>query len=190
MNTIILKQRRPHKPVQFIAGFFRDFQAERRTDPIMTGMAQGIEEVQDAKDIAAYFAGRAIGGPKLWPAVSPKKTWSGALGGGLDLFASSCSCRLTALRRLHRARRFGRAVVLLHADVTPPRALLPRRARSLGRKRVISSPSRVIVPLLTDCWPASASRRLVLPTPLRPRTQVTLPGCAESETARKAWAAP
>lgn len=34
-------------------------------------------------DIAAYFAGRAIGGPKLWPAVSPKKTWSGAIGGTL-----------------------------------------------------------------------------------------------------------
>lgn len=32
-------------------------------------------------DIAAYFAGRAIGGPKLWPAISPNKTWSGALGG-------------------------------------------------------------------------------------------------------------
>ena len=32
-------------------------------------------------DIAAYFAGRAIGGPKLWPRVSPKKTWSGAIGG-------------------------------------------------------------------------------------------------------------
>ena len=28
-------------------------------------------------DIAAYFAGRAVGGPKLWPRVSPKKTWSG-----------------------------------------------------------------------------------------------------------------
>jgi phosphatidate cytidylyltransferase len=34
-------------------------------------------------DIAAYFVGRAIGGAKLWPAVSPKKTWSGALGGTL-----------------------------------------------------------------------------------------------------------
>jgi phosphatidate cytidylyltransferase len=34
-----------------------------------------------ATDIAAYFAGRALGGPKLWPAVSPKKTWSGAIGG-------------------------------------------------------------------------------------------------------------
>ena len=34
-------------------------------------------------DIAAYFAGRALGGPKLWAAVSPNKTWSGALGGAL-----------------------------------------------------------------------------------------------------------
>jgi phosphatidate cytidylyltransferase len=34
-----------------------------------------------ATDIAAYFAGRAIGGPKLWPAVSPNKTWSGAIAG-------------------------------------------------------------------------------------------------------------
>lgn len=34
-----------------------------------------------ATDIAAYFCGRAIGGPKLWRKVSPKKTWSGAAGG-------------------------------------------------------------------------------------------------------------
>ncbi|HEU4805111.1 MAG TPA: phosphatidate cytidylyltransferase [Nitrobacter sp.] len=34
-----------------------------------------------AADIGGYFAGRGIGGPKLWPRVSPKKTWSGAVGG-------------------------------------------------------------------------------------------------------------
>lgn len=28
-------------------------------------------------DVAGYFAGRMIGGPKFWPRVSPKKTWSG-----------------------------------------------------------------------------------------------------------------
>lgn len=32
-------------------------------------------------DVVAYFTGRTFGGPKLWPAVSPKKTWSGAIGG-------------------------------------------------------------------------------------------------------------
>lgn len=34
-----------------------------------------------ASDISAYFAGRFLGGPKLAPAVSPNKTWSGAVGG-------------------------------------------------------------------------------------------------------------
>jgi phosphatidate cytidylyltransferase len=34
-------------------------------------------------DIAAYFIGRALGGPKLMPRVSPNKTWSGAAGGTL-----------------------------------------------------------------------------------------------------------
>jgi phosphatidate cytidylyltransferase len=33
-----------------------------------------------ATDIGGYFAGRGIGGPKLWPRVSPKKTWAGAIG--------------------------------------------------------------------------------------------------------------
>jgi phosphatidate cytidylyltransferase len=32
-------------------------------------------------DSGGYFAGRGIGGPKLWPRVSPKKTWAGAIGG-------------------------------------------------------------------------------------------------------------
>jgi len=34
-------------------------------------------------DIAGYFAGKSIGGPKFWPAISPKKTWSGTIGGWL-----------------------------------------------------------------------------------------------------------
>ena len=34
-----------------------------------------------ATDIFAFFAGRAIGGPKLWPRVSPNKTWAGLAGG-------------------------------------------------------------------------------------------------------------
>ncbi len=33
-----------------------------------------------ATDIGGYFAGRAIGGPKLAPRISPKKTWAGLAG--------------------------------------------------------------------------------------------------------------
>lgn len=32
-------------------------------------------------DIAGYFAGKALGGPKFWPRISPKKTWSGTVAG-------------------------------------------------------------------------------------------------------------
>lgn len=32
-------------------------------------------------DVFGYFAGRAFGGPKFWPSVSPKKTWSGTAAG-------------------------------------------------------------------------------------------------------------
>ena len=34
-------------------------------------------------DSAAFFVGRAVGGPKLAPGISPRKTWSGAIGGTL-----------------------------------------------------------------------------------------------------------
>ena len=32
-------------------------------------------------DVMGYFAGRILGGPKFWPAISPKKTWSGTIAG-------------------------------------------------------------------------------------------------------------
>jgi phosphatidate cytidylyltransferase len=36
-----------------------------------------------ASDMAGYFAGRHFGGLKFWPAISPKKTWSGTAAGWL-----------------------------------------------------------------------------------------------------------
>ncbi|MBA4788585.1 MAG: phosphatidate cytidylyltransferase [Rhizobiales bacterium] len=42
-------------------------------------------------DIGAYFVGRTLGGPKLWPRLSPNKTWSGALGGALIGTFAGCA---------------------------------------------------------------------------------------------------
>ncbi len=39
-----------------------------------------------ASDTAGYFAGRAFGGPKFWPKVSPKKTWSGTIAGWIGAY--------------------------------------------------------------------------------------------------------
>src|SRR5690606_3701496 len=32
-------------------------------------------------DVLGYFAGKTLGGPKFWPRLSPKKTWSGTVAG-------------------------------------------------------------------------------------------------------------
>ncbi len=40
-------------------------------------------------DIGAYAGGSVIGGPKLWPQISPKKTWSGFLVGILAAMAAA-----------------------------------------------------------------------------------------------------
>ncbi|MFQ3307290.1 MAG: CDP-diglyceride synthetase [Candidatus Midichloriaceae bacterium] len=37
-------------------------------------------------DICAYFVGSTVGGPKLLPSISPKKTWSGLIGGSIGTF--------------------------------------------------------------------------------------------------------
>ena len=47
-----------------------------------------------ASDSFAYFSGRAIGGPKLAPTISPKKTWAGFWGSslGAGLVAGGMAC--------------------------------------------------------------------------------------------------
>lgn len=47
-----------------------------------------------ASDISAYFTGRTLGGPKLAPSISPKKTWSGFIGSsvGAGLVAAGMAC--------------------------------------------------------------------------------------------------
>lgn len=51
-----------------------------------------------ATDSGAFFAGRMIGGPKLAPAISPKKTWAGAIGGLVAALAAGlAAARLTEI---------------------------------------------------------------------------------------------
>jgi phosphatidate cytidylyltransferase len=53
-----------------------------RADPLVGRANIGfLVVVVWASDIGAYLTGRAFGGPKLAPAISPGKTWSGAAGG-------------------------------------------------------------------------------------------------------------
>jgi phosphatidate cytidylyltransferase len=51
-------------------------------------------------DSGGYFAGRGIGGPKLWPRVSPKKTWAGAVGGFAASLAVACGFAAFGLGRI------------------------------------------------------------------------------------------
>ena len=62
-------------------------------------------------DILGYFAGRAFGGPKLMPAVSPKKTWSGAIAGALGAMIVARSGRQPLWRR--STGRRSRSIALL-----------------------------------------------------------------------------
>lgn len=71
-----------------------------RGDPILGLVALlFVFAVVWATDILGYFVGRGVGGPKLWPRVSPKKTWSGALGG---LIGSAAVAALFATAGLGR----------------------------------------------------------------------------------------
>lgn len=63
-----------------------------------------------ATDIGAFAVGRTLRGPKLWPAVSPSKTWAGAVGGLLAAAGVG-----VALLGLLEADRFAAAALLAAA---------------------------------------------------------------------------
>lgn len=53
-----------------------------RAEPLGAQLVIWALAIVWATDIAAYFSGRTIGGPKIAPRISPSKTWAG-LGGGM-----------------------------------------------------------------------------------------------------------
>ncbi len=63
--------------------------------PLLVGLVLGIVICTDT---GAYFSGRAIGGPRIAPAISPSKTWAGLFGGMAPL-------RLSALEWLSSFRQ-------------------------------------------------------------------------------------
>ena len=89
-----------------------------RADPVAGRANVGfLVLVVWGSDVGAYLAGRVVGGPRLAPAISPGKTWSGAAGGLLG-----AACIGLAVAGLHGWRHgalgllgpagFGRAAVV------------------------------------------------------------------------------
>ena len=98
-------------------------------------------------DVAAYFAGRLIGGPRLWPSVSPGKTWSGAIAGAfagaaLGLLLAGWTNRIDRLfwlglaaavvSRARRPVRIGAQAAVRRQGFEPPH---PRPRRPHGQAR-------------------------------------------------------
>lgn len=100
-----------------------------------------------AIDICAYFAGRFIGGPKLAPSISPKKTWAGLIGGmagaivlslGFSIWLGEGSAIILALVALgltivEQAGDFAESAMKRRAGVKDSGALIPGHGGILDR---------------------------------------------------------
>lgn len=119
-------------------------------------------------DIAAYFAGRRFGGPKLWPRVSPKKTWSGFFGGLVAGVAAGGTVVLVA-GRFGVAAPVSFAIVVLLSAVASVLSQLGDLGESALKRRFGAKDSGVLIPghggvmdRLDGFWAAAALIGLVL----------------------------
>lgn len=65
-----------------------------------------------ATDSAAYVYGKSLGGKKLWPSVSPNKTWAGAIGGITGAVAVAVFCYEASLFKPFEGWIFALAVLI------------------------------------------------------------------------------
>jgi phosphatidate cytidylyltransferase len=81
-------------------------------------------------DTAAYFAGRAIGGPRLAPRISPGKTWSGLCGGVLGAaLTGALTAWLLGSERLLQAAGLGAVLAIVAQLGDLAESALKRAAR-------------------------------------------------------------
>lgn len=92
-----------------------------------------------ATDIGAYFIGRAIGGPKLAPKISPNKTWAGLLGG--VLFAA-----LTGYVAARIAERPEWITIVIASAVAAPVAQIGDLLESWIKRRMGVKDSSALIP--------------------------------------------
>lgn len=95
-------------------------------------------------DTAAMFAGKAIGGRKLWPAISPGKTWAGSIAGVVGALAAVPVLNALVLTRVGVALPLGQG--LLFAAVLGVVGQIGDLAESLYKREVGVKDSSTLIP--------------------------------------------